>query len=94
MGVVVVSNNHVLNAYESYTDLIHLYSGQISLSRDNGVHFYVIESMIGGCPLKSSYNFTIPPNLESSQYLLAWTWYVVHFIFVKIGERTLLTVHA
>jgi hypothetical protein len=60
-------------------------SCQISISCDNGVHFKVIKSMIGGCPLEKSYEFTIPEDAESAQCLVAWTWYVgpSHFRFLK-----------
>lgn len=56
-------------------------SCQISLSYDTGKSFKVIKSMEGGCPLVSSYNFTIPSDAPSGQALLAWTW------FNKIGNR-------
>lgn len=49
-------------------------SCQISLSYDNGNTFKVIKSMIGGCPLKETYNFTIPPSAPSGDALIAWTW--------------------
>ncbi|KAK3056372.1 hypothetical protein LTR09_002879 [Extremus antarcticus] len=49
-------------------------SCQISLSYDNGATFRVIKSMIGGCPLESSYNFTIPSYAPAGTALLAWTW--------------------
>ncbi|KAF2424394.1 putative endoglucanase, partial [Tothia fuscella] len=49
-------------------------SCQISLSYDNGDTFKVIKSMIGGCPQKSSYNFTIPSSAPSGNALIAWTW--------------------
>src|SRR5271155_2994198 len=57
-------------------------SGQLSLSYDNGQTFKVIESMIGGCPLSMTYNFTVPsfaPPSESA--LFAWSW------FNEIGNR-------
>ena len=48
-------------------------SCQLALSYDNGETFKVIESMIGGCPLVSAYNFTIPSFAPSStEALLAW----------------------
>lgn len=50
-------------------------SCQISLSYDNGATFRVIKSIMGGCPLQSTYDFTIPscaPATKSA--LLAWTW--------------------
>lgn len=50
-------------------------SCQISLSYDNGGTFRVIKSMIGGCPLESTFNFTIPSYVPSAtSVLLAWTW--------------------
>ncbi|KAL3452220.1 hypothetical protein BJX65DRAFT_175449 [Aspergillus insuetus] len=56
-------------------------SCQISLSYDNGQTFQVIHSMLGGCPLQSSYNFQVPADAPSGQALLAWSW------FNKIGNR-------
>lgn len=52
-------------------------SCQISLSCDNGLNFKVIKSLIGGCPLKDTYEFTIPEEVQTAQCLLGWTWYVV-----------------
>jgi hypothetical protein len=49
-------------------------SCQIGLSYDNGLHFKVLESMIGGCPTQKEYNFTIPDFAESGSALVAWTW--------------------
>lgn len=49
-------------------------SCQISLSYDNGATFRVIKSMIGGCPLKSTYDFTIPSYAPAGDALLAWSW--------------------
>ncbi|KAK0316543.1 hypothetical protein LTR01_000292 [Friedmanniomyces endolithicus] len=49
-------------------------SCQVSLSYDNGASFHVIKSMIGGCPLASTYNFTIPSFVPSGNALLAWSW--------------------
>lgn len=49
-------------------------SCQISLSYDNGATFRVIKSIIGGCPLVSSFGFTIPAMAPSGNALLAWTW--------------------
>src|ERR1700733_10185691 len=57
-------------------------SCQLSLSYDNGQTFKVIESMIGGCPISRTYNFTVPsfaPPSESA--LFAWSW------FNEIGNR-------
>ncbi|WEW59151.1 MutS-like protein [Emydomyces testavorans] len=56
-------------------------SCQISLSYDNGQTFRVAKSIIGGCPLKPEYSFTVPSNAPSGNALLAWTW------FNKIGNR-------
>jgi hypothetical protein len=57
-------------------------SCQISLSYDNGATFKVIESIIGGCPLAYTYNFTIPTFAPSSDTaLLSWSW------FNLIGNR-------
>ena len=49
-------------------------SCQLSLSYDNGATFRVIKSMIGGCPLTDTYDFTIPLYAPSGTALLAWTW--------------------
>ena len=49
-------------------------SCQLSLSYDNGATFRVIKSMIGGCPLISTYDFTIPSYAPTGTALLAWTW--------------------
>ena len=56
-------------------------SCQLSLSYDNGATFKVIKSIIGGCPLVMSYNFTIPEYAPSGIALFAWTW------FNEIGNR-------
>ena len=56
-------------------------SCQLSLSYDNGATFKVIKSMIGGCPLTTSYPFTIPSSAAAGDALLAWTW------FNHIGNR-------
>ncbi|EEP75320.1 predicted protein [Uncinocarpus reesii 1704] len=56
-------------------------SCQISLSHDNGETFRVIKSIIGGCPLKKEYSFTVPRDAPPGNALLAWTW------FNKIGNR-------
>jgi hypothetical protein len=51
-------------------------SCQVSLSYDNGATWKVIKSMIGGCPVTTSYDFTIPQDAPSSDdVLLAWTWF-------------------
>ncbi|CAK4033560.1 Hypothetical predicted protein [Lecanosticta acicola] len=49
-------------------------SCQISLSYDNGATFRVIKSVVGGCPLQSTYDFTIPSYAPTGEALLAWTW--------------------
>jgi hypothetical protein len=50
-------------------------SCQMSLSCDGGKEFRVIESMMGGCPLTSSYDFTVPSDVPAAEKcLLAWTW--------------------
>ncbi|KAI5201230.1 hypothetical protein E4T38_06168 [Aureobasidium subglaciale] len=49
-------------------------SCQLSLSYDNGATFRVIKSMIGGCPLTSTYDFTIPSYAPDGNALFAWTW--------------------
>lgn len=56
-------------------------SCQLSLSYDNGESFKVIKSMIGGCPLTTSYDFTIPDDAPSGNALFAWSW------FNKVGNR-------
>ncbi|KAL2840192.1 hypothetical protein BJY01DRAFT_21501 [Aspergillus pseudoustus] len=56
-------------------------SCQIALSYDKGDTFQVIHSMLGGCPLQSSYNFKVPADAPSGEALLAWSW------FNKIGNR-------
>ncbi|KAL1956536.1 hypothetical protein VTO42DRAFT_7100 [Malbranchea cinnamomea] len=50
-------------------------SCQISLSYDRGKTFKVIQSMIGGCPLKSEYDFPIPVSAPNGPAILAWSWY-------------------
>ncbi|OCK75356.1 lytic polysaccharide monooxygenase, partial [Lepidopterella palustris CBS 459.81] len=50
-------------------------SCQLSLSYDKGITFKVIKSIIGGCPLRPPYDFTIPEYAPSGQALFAWTWY-------------------
>lgn len=54
---------------------------QLSLSYDNGGSFRVIKSMIGGCPLQTTYDFTIPSYMPAGNALLAWTWQN------KVGNR-------
>lgn len=50
-------------------------SCQISLSYNNGVTFKVIKSIIGGCPIERTYDFTVPSSAPGGQALLAWTWF-------------------
>ncbi|KAE8149933.1 endoglucanase [Aspergillus avenaceus] len=50
-------------------------SCQISLSYDNGNTFRVIQSYIGGCPLKLDWNFEIPAVAPEGKALFAWSWY-------------------
>ncbi|KAF2209361.1 hypothetical protein CERZMDRAFT_47221, partial [Cercospora zeae-maydis SCOH1-5] len=49
-------------------------SCQLSLSYDNGATFRVIKSIIGGCPLTQTYNFTIPSYAPDGNALLSWSW--------------------
>ena len=51
------------------------WSCQLSLSYDNGTSFHVIESIEGGCPLESSYDFTMPNDVANGDALFAWTWF-------------------
>ncbi|KAH7098725.1 endoglucanase [Auriculariales sp. MPI-PUGE-AT-0066] len=57
-------------------------SCQFSLSYDSGKTFGVIYSVIGGCPLVSSYTFLVPSNAPAGKdIILAWSWWN------KIGNR-------
>ncbi|KAI9833348.1 MAG: hypothetical protein M1819_003743 [Sarea resinae] len=49
-------------------------SCQLSLSYDDASTFKVIHSMIGGCPLVTTYDFTVPTYAPSGTALLAWSW--------------------
>ncbi|KAK4194199.1 hypothetical protein QBC40DRAFT_39938 [Triangularia verruculosa] len=49
-------------------------SCQVSLSYDKGATFTVIQSIIGGCPLASSYPFTIPDDAPEGEAIWAWSW--------------------
>jgi hypothetical protein len=49
-------------------------SCQVSLSYDKGKTFTVIQSIEGGCPLSSSYDFTIPADAPAGEAIWAWTW--------------------
>ncbi|KAK3321171.1 hypothetical protein B0T19DRAFT_403742 [Cercophora scortea] len=50
-------------------------SCQASLSYDGGKTFTVIKSIIGGCPLQSNYDFTVPSDAQAGDALFAWTWF-------------------
>ncbi|KAK3680499.1 hypothetical protein B0T22DRAFT_250291 [Podospora appendiculata] len=50
-------------------------SCQASLSYDGGKTFTVIQSIIGGCPLQSNYDFTVPADAKAGDALFAWTWF-------------------
>ncbi|KAK3989595.1 hypothetical protein QBC44DRAFT_327226 [Cladorrhinum sp. PSN332] len=56
-------------------------SCQVSLSYDGGKTFTVIQSIIGSCPLASTYPFTIPSDAPEGEAIWAWTW------SNKIGNR-------
>ena len=47
---------------------------QLSLSVDGGKTFKVIKTMIGGCPLTSAYDFTVPSYAPSGKSIFAWSW--------------------
>lgn len=50
-------------------------SCQFSVSYDQGVTFAVLTSIIGGCPLSSTYTIPIPQLPSAAKALFAWTWY-------------------
>ena len=51
-------------------------SCQFSVSYDQGKSFAVIHSVIGGCPLESTYSVPIPSGLPSAtKATFAWTWF-------------------
>ncbi|TNY23742.1 hypothetical protein DMC30DRAFT_413864 [Rhodotorula diobovata] len=51
-------------------------SCQFSVSYDQGKTFAVIHSVIGGCPLQSTYSVPIPSSLPSAtKATFAWTWF-------------------
>ncbi|KAH7313959.1 putative endoglucanase [Stachybotrys elegans] len=56
-------------------------SCQASLSYDKGKTWTVIESYIGNCPLKDTWDFTVPRDAKAGSALFAWTW------FNKVGNR-------
>jgi hypothetical protein len=49
-------------------------SCQASLSYDGGATFTVIKSIIGGCPLSSNYDFTIPSDAQAGEAIFSWSW--------------------
>lgn len=49
-------------------------SCQAALSYDGGATFTVIESIIGGCPLSSNYDFTVPADAPTGTAIFSWTW--------------------
>ncbi|KAK4159466.1 hypothetical protein QBC43DRAFT_327126 [Cladorrhinum sp. PSN259] len=72
------------SSYKFVTDGTASHGGgscQVSLSYDRGKTFTVIQSIIGGCPLASSYPFTIPSDAPEGEAIWAWTW------SNKIGNR-------
>lgn len=66
-------------------------SCQLSLACDGGLQFKVIKSMIGGCPLTTQYDFTIPQEFEQlnngATCLFAWTWYVHDFLLQDLMTK-------
>lgn len=57
-------------------------SCQFSLSYDGGNTFGVIHSIIGGCPLQTSYTFNVPSDAPAgNDVILSWSW------FNKVGNR-------
>lgn len=57
-------------------------SCQASLSYDRGASWTAIHSFVGGCPLKSDWQFTLPNDTPAGDNVLfAWSW------FNKIGNR-------
>jgi hypothetical protein len=50
-------------------------SCQVSLSYDRGSTWTVLHSYIGGCPLKSTWDFTLPNDTPAGSALFAFSWY-------------------
>lgn len=50
-------------------------SCQVSLSFDRGSTWTVIQSFIGNCPLRESWDFTIPNDTPTGSALWAWSWW-------------------
>ena len=65
---------HVRIDEDLFSQHTNRFEGQLSLSYDDGATFSVIKSMIGGCPLSSTYDFTVPSYAPEGQALFAWTW--------------------
>ncbi|KAF8468910.1 hypothetical protein BDZ91DRAFT_694835 [Kalaharituber pfeilii] len=84
-GVTSVAKYQAGNTYQMTLEGSASHGGgscQLSLSYDGGATFEVILSMIGGCPLNSAYDFTIPATARNGEKVLfAWTW------FNRIGNR-------
>ncbi|KAK0613623.1 hypothetical protein B0T14DRAFT_282519 [Immersiella caudata] len=58
-------------------------SCQAALSYDGGKTFTVIESIIGDCPLRPSFDFTVPSDAQTGTAIFSWTW------FNAVGNREL-----
>lgn len=56
-------------------------SCQASLSYDGGNTFKVIRSIEGECPLKDTWDFTVPDDAPAGEAVFAWTW------FNRVGNR-------
>ncbi|TWU71682.1 hypothetical protein ED733_001900 [Metarhizium rileyi] len=56
-------------------------SCQVSLSYDQGSTWTVIRSYIGNCPLKRTWDFTIPADTPTGDAIFAWSW------FNRVGNR-------
>jgi hypothetical protein len=56
-------------------------SCQLSLSYDGGRSFKVIQSILGGCPTTSGWDFQVPGDAPAGDAVFAWTW------FNRLGNR-------
>lgn len=56
-------------------------SCQLLLSFDGGHSFKVIQSVLGDCPITSTWDFTLPTDIPSGDAVFAWTW------FNRLGNR-------
>lgn len=56
-------------------------SCQASFSYDRGKTWTVVHSYIGGCPLKNTWDLTLPKDIPAGDALFAWSW------FNNIGNR-------